>query len=109
MTDAECLLWYHFRARRFLNRKIRRQVPMGKFVVDFLCDESHLVIEVDGGQHQENKARDAARSRWLESRGYRVVRFWNHEVLGNTQGVLEAVARGLSDPLPGPPPRGREG
>src|SRR5688500_4194318 len=108
MTDAEMRLWYYLRAHRFLGRSIRRQVPIGEFIVDFLCDEARIVIEVDGGQHGEREAEDLVRTRWLESQGYRVIRFWNHEVLGNTRGVLESLAATMANPLPDPPPRGRE-
>src|SRR5687767_2949013 len=97
MTDAEMWLWCYIRAHRFFGRSIRRQVPMGEFIVDFLCDEERIVIEVDGGQHAERKAEeDLVRTRWLESHGYRVVRFWNHEVLGNTSGVLESLAAAMA-------------
>ena len=96
MTDAEMRLWYHLRAGRFLGNKFRRQVPIGDFIVDFLCETERLVVEVDGGQHQERADVDAQRTRALEALGYRVVRYWNHEVLGNTTGVLEDLARALA-------------
>jgi len=94
MTDAECALWYRLRAGRLEGMKFRRQVPLGPCVVDFLCERARLVVEIDGGQHAEQTDRDAARSEWLSARGYRVVRFWNDEVLENLEGVLEAI-RGL--------------
>jgi len=90
MTDAERFLWSRLR-RRFLGAKFRRQVPLGPFIVDFACMRSKLVIEVDGGQHLESSA-DAERDRWLAENGFRVVRFWNHEVLQNLEGVLERIA-----------------
>ena len=90
MTDAERFLWSRLR-RRFLGAKFRRQVPLGPYIVDFACMRSKLVIEVDGGQHLENLA-DAARDRWLAENGFRVLRFWNHEVLQNLDGVLERIA-----------------
>ena len=76
-------------------RKWRFQAPIGPYRVDFLCFSENLVIEVDGGQHAEAAEYDAARTRFVESEGYRVLRFWNHEVLGNTDGVVAAVARHL--------------
>jgi very-short-patch-repair endonuclease len=108
MTDAEWRLWYRLRAHRFLGLGFRRQVPMGHYIVDFVCEQSSLIVELDGGQHAETHAHDAERTRWLEERGYRVIRFWNNDVLANTEGVLEAIAAALNLPLPGPPPRGRE-
>ena len=90
MTDAERFLWSRLR-RRFLGAKFRRQVPLGPFIVDFACMRRKLVIEVDGGQHLESSA-DAARDRWLAENGFRVLRFWNHEVLQNLDGVLERIA-----------------
>ena len=109
MTDAEAKLWYYLRGRRFEGRKFRRQVPLGDYVVDFVCEHARLIIEVDGGQHADRLAYDGARTAWLESRGYGVVRFWNHDVLGNMEGVLESLslALGERDPLPGPLPRER--
>ncbi|NLS27525.1 hypothetical protein S2M10_25210 [Sphingomonas sp. S2M10] len=93
-TDAEK------RLRRALReglpgRKWRFQAPIGPYRVDFLCFSENLVIEVDGGQHAEAAEYDAARTRFIEGEGYRVLRFWNHEVLGNTDGVLAEVARHL--------------
>ena len=68
---------------------------IGAYVVDFFCPEAKLVVEVDGGQHSEQVARDEVRGRWLEARGYRVIRFWNNEVLGNTEGVVLAILQAL--------------
>ncbi len=90
MTEAEKLLWSSLR-RRSLGIKFRRQVPVGPFIVDFLCVQARLVIEIDGGQHLGNSS-DADRSRWLEKQGYRVLRFWNHDVLKNLEGVVERIA-----------------
>ena len=75
--------------------KFRRQVPIGPYVVDFFCPDGELVVELDGGQHAADTERDDKRTRWLESEGYRVLRFWNNDVLGNTYGVLDAIARTL--------------
>ena len=93
-TDAEKALWYHFRDRRFLGYKFRRQTPRGRVVADFLCHEARLVIEVDGGQHAAS-ATDIERTAFLNSAGYLVLRFWNNDVLSNTEGVLEEIARTL--------------
>ena len=92
-TDAETLLWSRLRNRQFHDLKFRRQVPLGRYIVDFYCHEFRLVIELDGGQHSEGV--DRPRTHWLESEGYRVVRFWNHEVLGNFDGVLAELDRRL--------------
>jgi very-short-patch-repair endonuclease len=96
MTDAEVRLWLHLRAEQMDGYPFRRQVPMGPYVVDFACLKARLVIEVDGGQHAEEKLdRDRRRTAWLESRGFRVLRFWNHEVLQETEGVLESIRAAL--------------
>ena len=71
--------------------KFRRQVSINPYIVDFLCLDAKLVIEVDGGQHDENRAKDEVRTRFLEGFGLRVIRFWNNEVLGNLEGVLERI------------------
>ena len=96
MTDAERKLWYYLRARRFLDWKFRRQVPLGRYVVDFLCEEARLIVEVDGGQHAERIESDLERTRWLMSQGYAVFRFWNNDVLGNIEGVLATLSPALS-------------
>ena len=90
MTDAERRLWRKLRGNS-LGVRFRRQVPIGPFIVDFACYERRLVIEIDGGQHLEN-ARDEARDAWLRERGFRVLRFWNHDVLKNLDGVLQVIA-----------------
>jgi len=106
-TDAESLLWRHLRARRFAGFKFKRQQPLGPHVVDFVCLGSRLVIEVDGGQHMENEA-DATRDAWLRQHGFRVIRFWNNDVLQRTEVVLEHLLEHL--PLsPGPSPARGEG
>src|SRR5688500_9506610 len=92
-TDAEKRLWTYLRARRTSASHFRRQVPIGAYVVDFCCHGEKLIIEVDGGQHGlANEAlRDSQRTKWLESRGYRVLRFWNNEILQNFDGVAETI------------------
>ena len=96
MTDAELKLWRHLRLRQILGAKFRRQHPCGKYIVDFACIEAKLVIEVDGGQHGERNTQDGERTLWLESEGWKVVRFWNNEVLENTQAVLNVIHASLS-------------
>ncbi len=95
-TDAEKRLWYRLRARQIDGAKFARQDPIGPYVVDFSCRELKLVVEVDGGQHATDR-RDTVRDKWLSERGYRLPRFWNNDVLSNTEGVLEAIAAALSD------------
>lgn len=92
-TDAERKLWEKLRATRLQGLKFRRQVPIGDFIADFCCREHKLIIELDGGQHAEpvEIARDERRTALLESRGYRVIRFWNNEVLTNIDGIVEAI------------------
>ena len=94
-TDAERTLWFRLRDRRLDGWKFRRQVPIEGYVVDFLCVDAHLIIELDGGQHAAQAAADAARTRMLEAAGFLVLRFWNNEVLGNMDGVLEAIVATL--------------
>jgi very-short-patch-repair endonuclease len=89
MTDAEKLLWSRIRARQLGNYKFRRQVSIGPFVVDFLCAEARLIVELDGGQH--NSEVDAHRTAVLKNAGYRIVRFWNNDVLENPEGVLATL------------------
>ena len=112
-TDAERRLWFRLRDRRLFGVKFSRQVPIGPYVADFCCREQRLVVELDGGQHALSAADDASRSEDLARLGYRVLRFWNHDVLGNTEGVLEAIARALgrldNRPSPRPSPQGGEG
>ena len=116
MTDAEKKLWRHLRARQIGGHYFRKQVEIDDYVVDFCCLKSRLVIEVDGGRHATQSAQDEHRTRVLNDQGYRVIRFWNNEVLQNTDGVLQEIVRalelpklrGASHPHPNPPPiRGR--
>ena len=114
LTDAERRLWYRLRAHRFDGNKFKRQVPVGPYVVDFACLGRKLVVEVDGGQHAEN-LRDKTRDDYLRTKGFRVLRFWNNDVLTNTQGVLEVILSALEQsPSPGalrapPSPQGERG
>lgn len=99
MTDTERRLWYHLRGHRFLGLKFERQKPIGRYIVDFVCTERWLVIELDGGQHRRQSEVDGQRDRCLERRGYRVLRFWNHQVLAETEHVFERIRLeiGLTD------------
>ena len=94
-THAENILWYHLRDRRFKNYKFRRQAIIGPYVVDFLCYELNLIIELDGGQHNEgpHHLKDQKRTAYLEHLGYKVLRFWNHELIYHKEEVLEAILR----------------
>jgi very-short-patch-repair endonuclease len=94
-TDAEKKLWERLRARRFGGFRFRRQFPIGNFIADFACPHARLVVELDGGQHLEQAAKDAWRTRLIEQRGYRVIRFWDAEVLTGIDGVLERIERVL--------------
>jgi len=94
-TDVERKLWYRLRSRSILGFKFVRQEPVGPYIVDFICRERRLIIEVDGGQHSDS-SKDLARDRWLAGRGYRVLRFWNNEVMGNIDGVLATIATALN-------------
>lgn len=106
MTDAEQRLWRYLRNRRLIGKKFRRQHEIDRYIVDFVCPEAALIVELDGGQHAEIMAADAHRTGRLESLGYRVLRFWNNDVLTNTEAVLgvilEAVARAAPHPNPLP-------
>ena len=107
-TDTEAGRWNQLRGRRLAGFKFKRQWTLGFFIADFCCIEQRLIVEVDGGQHSE--AADASRTACLEERGYRVVRFWNHQVLANMDGVLQALLLELRvDPHPNPLPRAGEG
>ena len=90
-TDAEQCLWYCLRAGRFMGIKFKRQKPIGNYIVDFVAPSHKLIIELDGGQHAEQQEYDRGRDTWLRNQGYTVVRFWNHQVLTETQAVLESV------------------
>ena len=94
-TDAETALWNRIRNRQIDGHKFARQIPILGYICDFVCRERHLIVEVDGGQHNESAA-DAIRDRRLTEEGYRVLRFWNNDVLGNIEGVLTTIQTELS-------------
>ena len=95
MTDAERKLWRALRDRQLDDVKFRRQHPLGRYVLDFFCEEHKLAVEVDGGQHADS-TEDKARTAWLQAHGCRALRFWNNDVLGNLPGVLETIRLHLS-------------
>ncbi len=98
-TDTEKYLWKYLRGRQLEEIKFRRQHPIGRYIVDFINLERKIIIELDGGQHLENK-KDKLRDRWLEEQGYEVLRFWDNEVLTNIEGVLESIRKKLYSPSP---------
>lgn len=109
-TDAEKRLWQRLRNRQLEGFKFRRQATVGPYIVDFLCIEAKLVVEADGGQHSEEA--DFRRTQWLKRNGLRVLRFWNNDVLENTDGVLETILSALKEeegPSPNPLPLAGEG
>jgi very-short-patch-repair endonuclease len=98
MTDAELRLWQRLRAHRLEGLSFRRQVPIGSYIVDFVCVAERLIIEVDGGQH--SSSRDDARDAWLSSQNFRILRFWNNDVLSNLEGVLERILEAVRQSPP---------
>lgn len=98
-TDVENKLWSYLRHRQIEGHKFRRQQPIGKYIVDFACMEEKLIIELDGGQHNERIDYDAERTVWLKSEGYQVIRFWNDEALKNIEIVMDEIYRALHKQL----------
>ena len=96
-TDAEIRMWSLLRNCQLIKYKFRRQHPIKKFIVDFACPEKLLAIEVDGGQHVERKKEDDERPQFLENQGYRVLRFWNNEVLEETESVMKVILKALEE------------
>jgi len=94
-TDVEHILWQHLRGKQLLNCKFRRQVPFAPYIVDFVCLEQKLIIELDGSQHIEQQDYDDKRSAFLAEQGFKVLRFWNNEVIENLEGVLETIYQAL--------------
>jgi very-short-patch-repair endonuclease len=107
-TDAEIRLWSRLRRKQLDGFRFRRQHPIGPYIVDFFCPEAKLIVEVDGGQHNVDEEKDERRTRWLEERGYRVIRFWNNDALSNTDAAVLAVLEELRGgyPLPTLPLKG---
>jgi very-short-patch-repair endonuclease len=106
-TSAESRLWNGLRSRAIDGHKFVRQQPISRYVVDFICRERRLVIELDGGQHADNP-RDLIRDQWLREHNYRVLRFWNNDVMSNMDGVLETIAESLRAETP-PHPASADG
>ena len=105
-TETEKNLWYVLRAQN-LGAKFRRQAVIGRYIVDFVCFERQLILEVDGGQHAQEEE-DKVREEWLKEQGFTILRFWNDEVLRNREGVLQKIVECLQSPSLTLPTRGRE-
>ena len=115
-TEAEKRLWYRLRNRQVGGAKFRRQAPIGRYIVDFVCFELKLVIELDGGQHASPTRYDERRTMWLKAQGFQIVRFWNNEVMENMDGVWQRIEEEISGrasvartPHPIPLPQGERG
>ena len=104
MTDAERTLWRHLRLRQMRWCKFRRQQPIGPYIIDFVCFEKRLVIELDGGQHSSQTSYDLKRTAWLEGQGFQVLRFWNNKVLKEMEVVKQVIWEKLTHHLTPPPP-----
>ena len=104
-TNAEKLLWSHLRNRQFLNLKFRRQHPIPPYIADFFCEEHNLIVELDGGQHTPEA--DEKRTELLKDKSYKILRFWNLDVLQDIEGVLHTISLALPSPLTQPSPEGR--
>jgi len=110
MTEADRRLWQKLRSRQTEGYRFRRHVPNGRFIADFVCHEAKLIVEIDRGQHDPSTDIEASRTRFLESEGYCLLRFWNNEVLNNPEGAQAVIAENLrrDHRHPNPPPsRGR--
>jgi very-short-patch-repair endonuclease len=99
-TEAEKKLWTRLRSKRLVQFKFRRQFPIGNFIADFACPQSKLAIELDGGHHLDQAAKDDWRTELIEQRGFRVIRFWDSEVLTNVDGIVEAIEAALRGTSP---------
>jgi len=110
-TDAERHLWQHLRRRQLGGHRFRRQVPIFGYIADFACLDAKLVIELDGGQHQEHRSYDERRDRRIEARGFRVLRFWDNQVFQETSAVPDIILHALdsNSPHPNLPPHTEEG
>ena len=102
MTDAERVLWQNLRNRQLGGFKFRRQKPIGPYIVDFVCLEKMIIIEVDGGQHALNINSDSLREDYLKKKGYKILRVWNHDALRNTESILELILKNLKENAPSP-------
>jgi len=102
MTDVEGMLWARIRGRQLQGFRFRRQHPIGRYIVDFICLELQLIIELDGGQHMDQQQYDVRRSQWLQNNGFKIVRFWNNDVTGDIDSVLQAIYLCLPPSQPSP-------
>lgn len=102
MTPEELRLWYLFRGRRFFGYKFRRQMPIGTYIVDFACFKAKLIVELDGGQHQNEEAYDLRRTAFLNANGWEVLRFWNNEFRANEEEVMMVILQRLQSLMPSP-------
>ena len=109
LTDTERLLWEYLRSKQLEGLKFRRQEPIGNYIADFVCFEKRIIIELDGGQHAVNKEKDRKRDTWFEGQGFKVLRFWDNEVLTNLHGVLEVIRSSCLNHPPLNPLPSREG
>ena len=100
MTETEKRLWQLLRSRQTEGYRFRRQVPIGAFIADFVCHAARLIVEIDGGQHDLSSEAEARRTRFLEGEGYRILRFWNNEVLANPEGVRSVITGNLHQVTP---------
>ncbi|GAA0765821.1 very-short-patch-repair endonuclease [Erythromicrobium ramosum] len=107
-TEAEAKLWSMLRGQRLAGMKFKRQEQVGDYIVDFVCFGARLIVEADGSQHAEND-KDAVRDAWLTEQGFRVLRFWNNDILGNPEGVACVILDAAQPPLPNPSPARGEG
>jgi very-short-patch-repair endonuclease len=103
MTEAERRVWQVLRSQQMKGFKFRRQVPIGRYIADFVCHEARLIVEIDGGQHERSSPREAERTGFLQNQGYRIVRFWNNEVLANLEGVHQTITDELGRITPTQP------
>lgn len=99
-TDAEKLLWNKLRQKQLEGFKFRRQQPIDNYIVDFICFEKRIIVEVDGGQHAMQKEDDILRDTYLRQQGFQVLRFWNNDVLQNINGELEVIQERCLSPAP---------
>ncbi len=95
-TKAESKFWRYVSNRQLNGLKFKRQVPMGTYIVDFVCHDNKVIVELDGGQHAEQVEQDQLRTNDLQRRGYQVIRYWNHDVLGNIEGVMQDLAEQMN-------------
>jgi len=109
MTEAEQFVWFKLRDRRFAQFKFRLKVPIGRYIVDFVCFECKVILELDGSQHAERQEYDAARTRWFEVQGYRVLRFWNREVFQDWDMIEQVLWDALHPSPPSALPQGERG